>query len=69
MAKTFTAESITADLTQQGFCNIPGVGKLTVENAPARTARNPSTGAQINVPAKKKVKFTASKTIKDSLNA
>lgn len=69
MSKTFTPEGITADLKQQGFCNIPGVGKLTVKESAARQGRNPATGATISIPAKKSVKFSASKTIKDALNA
>lgn len=66
--KTFTQESIQADLVQQGFCNIPGIGKLTVKESKARQGRNPSTGEAITIPAKKSVKFSASKTIKDALN-
>jgi DNA-binding protein HU-beta len=69
MSKTFTAEGIAADFKQQGFSNIPGIGKLTVKESAARQGRNPATGATISIPAKKSVKFSASKTIKDALNA
>lgn len=68
MAKTFTAESITADLVQTGVCNIPGVGKLRSVQKDARTGRNPASGESITIPAKKVVKFSASQTLKDKLN-
>ena len=36
---------------------------------PERTARNPSTGEQIQKPADKVVKITVAKALKDSINA
>jgi len=46
---------------------IPGIGKLVLVNRKARTGRNPATGAVINIPAKKVVKFRVAKACKDSV--
>ena len=46
---------------------IPGVGKLKPDARAARTARNPSTGAMINVPAKTVVKFKVVKELADAV--
>jgi DNA-binding protein HU-beta len=47
--------------------SIPGFGKFKVQAKPARTGRNPSTGATIQIAASKKVSFQAAKALKDSL--
>ena len=49
--------------------SIPGFGKFKVQNKPARTGRNPSTGATIQIAASKKVSFQAAKALKDALYA
>lgn len=52
-----------------GDCvDIPKFGKLSVEQRDARMARNPQTGEKMEVPAKKAIKFKASKTLKDAIN-
>jgi DNA-binding protein HU-beta len=43
---------------------IPGLGKLVLVNRKARIGRNPATGATINIPAKKVVKFRIAKAAK-----
>lgn len=54
---------------QTGDCvDIPKFGKLSVEQREARMARNPQTGEKMEVPAKKAIKFKASKTLKDAIN-
>ena len=54
---------------QNGDCvDIPKFGKLSVKQREARMARNPQTGEKIEVPAKKAIKFKASKTLKDAIN-
>lgn len=45
-----------------------GIGKFSILNKPARTGRNPATGAAVEIPAKKVVKFQMSKNLKDALN-
>jgi DNA-binding protein HU-beta len=48
--------------------SVPGFGKFKVQSKPARTGRNPSTGATIQIAASKKLGFTAAKAVKDKLN-
>ena len=50
---------------KNGF-TIPGLGKLVVVNRKARLGRNPKTGEQIKIPAKKALKFRIAKAAKDS---
>lgn len=45
----------------------PGVGKLVVLNRKARVGRNPATGEQIKIPAKKVLKFRIAKQAKDAI--
>ena len=44
-----------------------GLGKLKTKQSAARTGRNPATGAEIDIPAKTAVKFTAAKALKDAV--
>jgi DNA-binding protein HU-beta len=46
---------------------LPGIGKLVLVNRKARTGRNPATGAPIQIPAKKVVKFRVAKAAKDAI--
>ncbi len=46
---------------------LPGLGTFKVEKRNARTVRNPRTGAQLKVPAKKVVKFKAAPALNKSL--
>lgn len=48
--------------------NLPGFGKFKVQDKPARTGRNPATGATIEIAASKKVAFTPAKQLKDAVN-
>jgi DNA-binding protein HU-beta len=50
---------------KNGF-TVPGLGKLVVINRKARMGRNPATGAQIKIPAKKVLKFRVAKAAKDA---
>jgi DNA-binding protein HU-beta len=43
---------------------LPGIGKLVLVNRAARIGRNPATGEQIQIPAKKVVKFRVAKAAK-----
>ncbi|WP_332774040.1 HU family DNA-binding protein [Phenylobacterium sp.] len=47
--------------------NLPSFGKFKVQAKPARTGRNPSTGAAIQIAASKKVSFSAAKALKDAV--
>ncbi|MCL4151456.1 UNVERIFIED_CONTAM: hypothetical protein GTU68_029601 [Idotea baltica] len=44
-----------------------GLGKLYVRKSKARMGRNPSTGEAIKIPAKKRVRFTAAKALKETV--
>ena len=46
---------------------IPGLGKLVLVNRKARIGRNPATGAQIKIAAKRVVKFRVAKAAKDAI--
>jgi DNA-binding protein HU-beta len=46
---------------------LPGIGKLVLVNRKARIGRNPATGEQIKIPAKKVVKFRVAKAAKDRI--
>jgi DNA-binding protein HU-beta len=48
--------------------SLPGFGKFKVQDKAARQARNPATGAAIDVPASKKLVFQPAKTLKDAVN-
>ncbi len=44
-----------------------GFGSFSVANRSARTGRNPKTGAEMQIPAKKVVKFKAGSELSDSV--
>jgi DNA-binding protein HU-beta len=46
---------------------LPGLGKLVLVNRAARIGRNPATGEQIQIPAKRVVKFRVAKACKDAV--
>ena len=48
---------------------ISGLGTFETADTAARTARNPSTGEAVDVPASKRVSFKASKPLKDAVKA
>lgn len=45
-----------------------GVGTLKVAERAARTVRNPATGAPLDIPETRTVKFSVTKDLKDALN-
>ena len=51
---------------KKGFV-VPGLGKLVLVQRKARMGRNPATGEQIKIPAKKVVKFRVAKAAKDAI--
>jgi DNA-binding protein HU-beta len=46
---------------------LPGLGKLVLVNRAARIGRNPATGEQIQIAAKRVVKFRVAKAAKDAI--
>ena len=67
------AVEILESLAQMAYKNakntftLPGIGKLVLVNRKARIGRNPATGAQIQIPAKRVVKFRVAKAAKDAI--
>lgn len=51
---------------RDGF-TFPGVGKLVLVDRKARMGRNPATGEQIQIPAKRVLKFRVAKQAKDAV--
>jgi len=47
----------------------PGFGSFSGSARAARTGRNPRTGAPVKIPASTAMKFSASSTLKQALNA
>jgi len=60
-------ESIVKTLKVGGEVSIAGLGIFSVKPRAARTARNPKTGAAVQVPATKVPKFRAAKALKDAV--
>ena len=52
---------------KKGMFVVPGIGKLVLVNREARMGRNPQTGENIQIPAKKVVKFRVAKAAKDAI--
>jgi len=46
----------------------PGFGSFSTTDRPARTGRNPQTGAPVAISASTAMKFSASSTLKSALN-
>jgi len=57
-------DSIKASLKKEEDVAISGFGTFKVKETKARAGRNPATGETIQIPAKKKVAFKASKDLK-----
>jgi len=60
--------TVTDTLTKGDKVSLIDIGTLKPVQRKAKIARNPKTGAKVNVPAKKTVTFKASKSIKTKLN-
>ena len=63
-----TLDSITAALKAGDEVRLLGFGNFAVADRKATTARNPQTGATVNVPASKAPKFKPGKALKDAVN-
>jgi DNA-binding protein HU-beta len=58
---------ITAALKKGYRVPLPGIGKIQVRQSKARMGRNPATGEIIQIPARKRVRLTASKALKEAV--
>ena len=61
-------EGITAELKKGGRVSLVGFGSFSVGSRKARTGRNPQTGKEIKIPAKKVAKFSAGADLKAAVN-
>ncbi len=59
---------ITHSLESGERTTLVGLGTFQVSERKARMGRNPHTGAAIHIPAKKVVRFRASKDLEQTLN-
>lgn len=62
-------DAVTDAVSRGESVQIIGFGAFSQGQRAARTGRNPTTGAEIAIPAAKTVKFTAGKAFKDAVNA
>jgi len=60
-------ETLTSLLRKGEKINITGLGIFKVADRKAREGRNPRTGETIQIPASKKLRFTASKVLKEAV--
>ena len=60
-------DAIVSTLKGGGEVSIAGLGIFSVKNRAARTARNPKTGATVQVPATRVPKFRAAKAFKEAV--
>lgn len=61
------AGMITAALKKGYKVALPGIGKIQVRHSKARTGRNPLTGETIHISARKRVRLTPSKALKEAV--
>ena len=61
-------ETIANALKEDDKVQLIGFGTFEVKSVAAREGHNPKTGETIQIPESKKVSFSASKVLKDSLN-
>jgi DNA-binding protein HU-beta len=62
-------EDIQSAVVSGDPVKIPGFGQFKVRDRAARMARNPATGAQVKVPAKRVFKFLPAKALKEAVMA
>jgi DNA-binding protein HU-beta len=60
-------EKITEVLKTGDKVQLTPFGQFRIRDRAARIARNPQTGEPVNVPAKRVLKFTAGRTLKDAV--
>jgi len=63
-----TLETISETLSKGDKVTLIGFGTFSISDRKARMGRNPQTGKEIKIPAKKAVKFKAGQSLKDKVN-
>jgi DNA-binding protein HU-beta len=61
-------DAIQGELKNGGDVRLVGFGNFSVSRREASTGRNPSTGAEVAIPARNVPKFSAGKGLKDAVN-
>lgn len=61
-------DSVTAALKKGESVTLIGFGTFKVSQRAARTGRNPQTGKEIKIAARKSPAFTSGKALKDAVN-
>ena len=61
------AQLAVRETKKNGIFVMPGIGRLVRAERKARTGRNPATGEEIKIPAKRVVKFRVAKSVKDTI--
>jgi DNA-binding protein HU-beta len=59
---------VQGELKKKGDVRLAGFGSFTVSHRAATKGRNPSTGAEVDIPARNVPKFTPGKGLKDAVN-
>lgn len=60
-------DAIALGLKQDGTVALAGFGSFTVKEQAARKGRNPQTGEEIEIPARKSIKFKPGKGLKSEV--
>ena len=60
-------EFISKTVKKDKVLKIPDLGTFRLRQMKARIGRNPQTGAELKIPARKKVGFTPAKVFKESI--
>ena len=63
-----TTGAITSAMASGDGVQLTGFGSFVVRSRAARTGRNPRTGEPVNIKASNAMKFSASSTLKSTLN-
>lgn len=68
LAIKMVIDGIAQAMTSGKEINLLGFGKFNIGVRAARTGRNPQTGAEMQIPESKNVRFKASKKLKELVN-
>ena len=63
-----TLDAIIQTLVSEGRIELRNFGVFEVKQRKPRKARNPRTGAEIDIPASTSIRFKPGKTLKDAVN-
>jgi DNA-binding protein HU-beta len=61
------ADVAVKETKKNGVFVVPGLGRLVKAHRKARMGRNPQTGAEVKIPKRRVVRFSAGKTLKDTV--